>query len=486
MISLREPSLLKDQCFIDGQWCDAHSGKTFSVANPATEEVLAHVADGDAVDADRAIVAASRALPGWRSLTARERARCLHRWFELIMSHQEDLALLMTLEQGKPLSEARGEIAYAASFVQWFAEEAKRVYGDVIPTTGNDRRLLVIKQPVGVVAAITPWNFPSAMLARKLGPALAVGCTVVAKPASETPLSALALMVLAREAGIPAGVVNVVTGTDARGIGEAFTGSPDVAKITFTGSTAVGKQLLRASAETVKKVSMELGGNAPVLVFDDADIERAVAGTIASKYRNAGQTCICANRILVQSGVHDRFVAALNAQVSKLAVGNGLDNRTQIGPLISERAVSKVRKLVDDAVARGASMLTGGSVPGTGGYFYPPTVITDTREEMAIFQEEIFGPVSAVTRFDSEADGLRLANNTRAGLAAYFYTRDIGRIWRVAEGLAYGMVGVNEVAISNEVIPFGGVKESGIGREGSRYGVDDYLDIKHICLGGLS
>lgn len=482
-LPLSDPSLLRRQCLIDGDWRDAQGGATFPVDNPASGETLARVADGGALEAGAAIAAARAALPGWRALTARERARLLRRWYELVLANQEDLARLMTLEQGKPLTEARGEIAYGAAYIDWFAEEARRVYGDIIPTTAPDRRLLVTRQPVGVVAAITPWNFPMAMLARKLAPALAVGCTVVAKPAAETPLSALALAELAQRAGMPPGVLNLVVGTDAPAIGGVLTASRDVAKLSFTGSTAVGRQLLAACANTVKRVSMELGGNAPLLVFDDADLDLAVDGAMAAKFRNAGQTCICANRILVQRGIHDHFVARLRERIAALRVGDGLAEGTLIGPLINQRAVAKVADLVGDALAGGARLLESGTAPAGPGFFHAPTLLTGVSPGMRIFREEIFGPVAAITPFSDEAQAIALANDTDAGLAAYFYTADLGRMWRVSEGLDYGMVGVNETAISSEVIPFGGMKASGMGREGSRHGVDDYLEIKHICLG---
>ena len=482
-LPLSDPSLLRTQCLIDGDWRDAGGGATFAVHNPANEQPLARVADGGAAETTAAIAAARAALPGWRGLTALERARLLRRWHDLVLAHRDDLARLMTLEQGKPLAEARGEIAYGAAYIDWFAEEARRVYGDVIPTTGSDRRLLVIRQPVGVVAAISPWNFPMAMLARKLAPALAVGCTVVAKPAAETPLSALALGELAQRAGIPPGVLNLVAGTDAAAIGAVLTGSRDVAKLSFTGSTAVGKGLLAACAETVKRVSMELGGNAPLLVFDDADLDLAVEGAMAAKFRNAGQTCICANRILVQRGIHDRFVARLGERIASLKVGDGLAEDTTIGPLINGRALAKVEALVAEGVAKGARLLAGGGVLPGPGFFHAPSLVAGVTPAMGLFREEIFGPVAAITPFADEAEAVALANDTEAGLAAYVYTADLGRIWRVSEALDYGMVGVNETAISSEVIPFGGMKSSGMGREGSRHGVDDYLEIKHICLG---
>ncbi|KAA0011903.1 NAD-dependent succinate-semialdehyde dehydrogenase [Billgrantia pellis] len=484
-LQLKDPGLLKTQAYIDGQWMDGSVGDSFEVTNPATGDVIARMASVGAAETRLAIEAAHRALPAWQAKTAKERSAILRRWHDLMLAHQDDLALIMTSEQGKPLTEARGEVAYGASFIEWFAEEAKRVYGDVIPTFANDRRLVTIKQPVGVVAAITPWNFPNAMLARKAAPALAVGCTFVMKPAKETPLSALAMVELAERAGIPAGVLNLVMGDSASVIGNELTGSPLVRKVTFTGSTPVGKLLLKQCAESVKKVSMELGGNAPVIVFDDADLDQAVAGAVASKYRNAGQTCICANRILVQDGVYDAFVEKFTTAVNALKVGNGLDEGVTMGPLVSERAVREVHGLVEDALAQGARATTGGSPDSRGACFYQPTVLTDVNRDMRVFREEIFGPVAPIFRFKDEAEAIAMANDTEVGLASYLYTRDVGRVWRVSEGIEYGMVGVNEVGISSEVIPFGGIKESGLGREGSKYGLEDYLEVKYICMGGL-
>lgn len=484
-LQLNDPSLLRTQAFIDGEWSDGGDGTTFDVINPATGEVVAKVANAGAVEAQSAIDAAERALKPWQKKTAKERSQLMRDWFNLITENQEDLARIMTAEQGKPLEESRGEITYAASFIEWFAEEAKRIYGDVIPTVANDRRLLTIKQPVGVVAAITPWNFPSAMLTRKAAPALAVGCTFVMKPAKETPLSAMALVELAQRAGIPKGVLNLVVGESSRAIGGVFTASPVVRKLTFTGSTPVGKQLLKACADTVKKVSMELGGNAPIIVFDDADIDKAVAGAIASKYRNAGQTCICANRILVQAGIYDQFAQKFAQAVSTLQTGNGMEEGVTMGPLVNAGAVKDVHAMVGDAIEKGATAIAGGNLSSLGSCFYQPTVLTNVNQQMRVFSEEIFGPVAPLFKFEDEADAITMANDTEFGLASYIFTNDLGRAWRVSEAIEYGMVGVNEVAITSEVIPFGGVKESGMGREGSRLGVEDYLETKYICMGGL-
>lgn len=484
VVALTDASLWQNQCWINGEWLEADSGGRFAVTNPATGEWLADVADGGAVETARAIAAAHAAFPAWSGLTAKARCDILERWFDLIMAHQEDLALIMTLEQGKPLAEARGEVAYGAAYIKWFAEEGKRVYGDIIPAPQAGRRNLVIRQPIGVVAAITPWNFPNAMLARKAAPALAAGCTLVAKPAAETPLSALALAELGRRAGIPAGVLNLVTGMDAAAIGEVMTSSPLVRKLTFTGSTRIGKLLMKQCADTVKRTSMELGGNAPIIIFDDADLELAIAGVLASKYRNSGQTCICSNRVLVQAGIHDAFVERLSAEVQKFRVGNGLDADTTHGPLITPKAATEVHNKVSEALAQGAQLVLGGQ-PGSGECFYQPTILAGVTAQMRVFREEIFGPVAPVLKFDTEEEAIRLANDTEFGLASYLFTENPGRIWRVSEALEYGMVGVNETAISSEVIPFGGIKESGQGREGSRYGLDDYLETKYICLGGL-
>ncbi len=481
---LNDPDLLRTGAYIDGVWLDADSGATTLVKNPATGEAVARVAACGAAETRRAIDAASRSQRDWRASNAKERAGALRRLFDLMMANQEDLAVIMTAEQGKPLAESRGEIAYGASFLEWFAEEAKRVYGDTVPGPASDRRIVCVKEPVGVVACITPWNFPNAMLARKIGPALATGCTVVCKPASATPLSALAIAELAHRAGIPPGVLNVLAGETAE-IGAELTGNSKVRKLTFTGSTAVGKSLIRACAGTVKRTSMELGGNAPFIVFDDADLDAAVQGAIASKFRNAGQTCVCANRMLVQSGVYDAFARKLAAAVEDLEVGNGMDAGVAIGPLIDVAAADEVLAMVADAVSLGASTLLGGRRASHGDAFVEPTVLTSVTPEMRVFREEIFGPDAPLIRFETEAEAVALANDTQFGLASYFYARDNGRIWRVAEALEYGIVGINEGIISNEMAPFGGMKESGNGREGSRYGMDEYLEIKYLCMGGL-
>lgn len=483
MLTLTQPSLLRTQAYVGGRWENALSGRTFPVYNPATGEVLAEVADCAQTDTERAIAAAEAAYPAWRAKTAAQRANLLWRWYELILEHAEDLALLMTLEQGKPLAEARGEVRYGASFVEWFAEEARRAYGDIIPPHGPRMRLLVFKEPVGVVAAITPWNFPNAMITRKVAPALAAGCTVVVKPSEETPLSALALAELAERAGFPAGVLNVVTGMDADAIGQALTQSPAVRKLSFTGSTAVGKLLMRRCADTVKKISLELGGNAPFIVFDDADVDAAVEGAMASKFRNTGQTCICANRLFVQRAVYEPFVEKFAQAVRSQKVGSGLEAGVTVGPLINQRAVEKVERLLGDAVAKGACILTGGA--RREGAFFEPTVVGDVRPGMALLEEEIFGPVAPVIAFDTEEEVIRMANNTIYGLAAYFYGRDVGRIFRVADALEYGMIGVNTGILGTAVAPFGGMKQSGIGREGSRYGLEEFLEIKYVCLAGL-
>ena len=470
---------------MDGAWIEADSGETFPVVDPATGEELARVPRMGAAETRRALEAARDAYPAWRARTAKERAAMLRRWADLMLAHQEDLALLLTLEQGKPLAESRIEIVYAASFLEWFGEEAKRVYGDTIPTYAPDRRIVVLKEPVGVAAGITPWNFPAAMPTRKAAPALAAGCTMVLKPAEQTPLSALAVARLAEEAGLPAGVFSVVTGDaeDAPVIGREMTSNPLVRKLGFTGSTEVGKLLMEQCAKQVKKVSLELGGNAPFLVFDDADLDDAVAGTLICKYRNSGQTCISANRILVQNTVHDEFVQRLTEAVVKLKVGSGLEPDTNVGPLIERQAIEKVERHVADALERGGELVTGGE--SLGGLFYQPTVITDVVPDAAMSCEETFGPVAGIARFATEEEAIRSANDTPYGLAAYFYSRDMGRVWRVAEGLEYGIVGINTGLISTEVAPFGGVKESGIGREGSKYGIDEWLEIKYLCLGGV-
>ncbi|GAB7533888.1 NAD-dependent succinate-semialdehyde dehydrogenase [Burkholderia sp. 3C] len=483
-MKLKDETLLRSHGIINGLWMGAHSGATHEVRNPATGELITTVPDMGEAETRAAIDAANQALPAWRAKTAKERSVILRRWYDLMLENEDDLALIMTLEQGKPLAEARGEVRYGAAFVEWFAEEAKRVYGDVIPAPSADKRIIVIKQPVGVTAAITPWNFPIAMITRKVGPALAAGCTSVVKPAEATPLSALAIAELGIRAGIPAGVLNIVTTARPAVVGEVLTSSPIVRKISFTGSTAVGKKLMAQSAGTVKRVSLELGGNAPFIVFDDADVEAAVKGAIASKYRNAGQTCVCANRFLVQSGIYDKFVTRLAEVTAAMAVDNGLVPGVEIGPLINEAAVAKVERLVAAAVESGAKVALGGSRHEKGRTFYMPTILTDVTASMDISSEEIFGPVATIFRFQTEEEAVALANDTPFGLAAYFYTKDIHRVWRVTEALEYGIVGANEGLISTEVAPFGGMKESGTGREGSKYGIDEYLEIKYLCLGG--
>jgi len=483
-LSLSDPGLLRNQAYIDGQWIDADSGATFPVRNPATGEIITEVAKVGAAETGRAIAAAERAMQEWKKQPAKSRAGILRKWYELMMANQEDLARIMTAEQGKVLAESRGEVAYGAAFIEWFGEEAKRIDGDVIPGPASDKRIVCIKQPVGVVAAITPWNFPNAMIARKAAPALAVGCTVVIKPATETPLSAFAMAELAERAGVPAGVVNVVAGSSGE-IGGELTANPIVRKLTFTGSTPVGKKLTEACAATVKKTSMELGGNAPFIVFDDADLDAAVQGAMISKYRNAGQTCVCSNRLFAQDSVYDEFVEKLVKATADLAVGNGADEGVVIGPLVNRKAVEDVDHLVQSSIDAGAKLAVGGGPHSLGGCFYQPTVLTEVTSEMAVFRNEIFGPVSPVVRFSSEEEVIRMANDTEFGLASYFYTRDIGRVWRVAEALEYGIVGINEGIISNEMAPFGGVKESGSGREGSKYGIDDYVEIKYMLMGGL-
>jgi len=485
MLKLSDSELLKSDAFIDGAWVAADSGKRFAVRNPATDEVIAQVADVAEAETRRAIESASRALPAWRKKTAKERAAILRKWFELIMAAQEDLAQLMTAEQGKPLAETRGEVAYGASFLEWFAEEGKRIYGDVIPTNAANRRILVLKEPIGVVAAVTPWNFPNAMITRKCAPALAAGCTFVIKPAEDTPLSALALAELAKRAGVPAGVFNVLPSDQAPKVGAELTQNPLVRKFSFTGSTEIGKLLMRQCASTVKKVSLELGGNAPFIVFDDADLDAAVEGAMASKYRNMGQTCVCANRILVQDKVYDAFAEKLAARVRVMKVGNGVEDGVTQGPLINEDGVTKVERLIDDAVKKGAKVMVGGKRHQLGHTFFEPTVLKDVTTQMVMAREEIFGPVAALYRFQTEDEAIKLANDTEYGLAAYFYARDLGRVFRVAEALEYGILGINEGIISTEVAPFGGFKESGIGREGSKYGIEDYLEIKYLALGGI-
>ena len=481
---LKNRDLLRSRCLIGGEWVDADSAATVVVVNPSTGKPVGTVPNMGADEARRAIKFAEQAGLVWRSKTAKERAVILRRWFDLMMQNQEDLAAIMTAEQGKPLAESRGEIAYAASFIEWFGEEGKRIYGDTIPPFAADKRIIVLKQPIGVCAAITPWNFPAAMITRKAAPAIAAGCTMVVKPASQTPFSALALVYLAEQAGVPPGVLSCVTGS-ASAIGGELTSSPTVRKVTFTGSTEVGKMLMAQSASTVKKTSMELGGNAPFIVFDDADLDAAVRGVIASKHRNAGQTCVCVNRVLVQESVHDAFVERLSKAVAALKVGDGFATDTTIGPLINSAAVSKVEEHIADAVAKGARVAAGGKRHALGHTFFQPTILTGATPNMLIFKEETFGPVAPVFGFRTEEEAIHLANDTEFGLAAYFYGRDIGRIWRVAEALEYGMVGINEGLISTEVAPFGGIKESGTGREGSKYGIEDYLEIKYICMGGI-
>ncbi len=481
---INNAGLLRQQCYIDGAWVDADDGAASEVTNPADGSVIGTVPNMGSGETRRAIAAANHAWPVWRARTGKERAVILRRWYELIMANQEDLARLMTAEQGKPLAEARGEVSYGAAFVEWFAEEAKRIYGDTIPQHQADKRLVVIKEPVGVVASITPWNFPIAMITRKCAPALAAGCTVVAKPAGLTPFCALALAELAERAGIPAGVFNVVTGS-ATAIGGEMTKNPIVRKLTFTGSTEIGKTLMQQCAGTVKKISLELGGNAPFIVFDDADLDAAVDGAIASKYRNTGQTCVCANRILVQNSVYDDFTARLAQAVSGLKVADGFAEGAQLGPLINIEAVEKVEAHIADATAKGARIVVGGARHALGGTFFAPTVLAEVTPEMVVSREETFGPVAPLYRFETDEDAIRLANDTEFGLASYFYSRDIGRIWRAAEALEYGIVGINTGLISTEVAPFGGMKESGIGREGSKYGIEEFLEIKYLCIGGI-
>jgi succinate-semialdehyde dehydrogenase/glutarate-semialdehyde dehydrogenase len=480
-MQLHNQELFRQQAYIDGQWLDADSGQTIAVNNPATGEIIGVVPKMGSAETRRAIDAAEQALPAWRALTAKDRANRLRKWFELMMANQEDLARLMTMEQGKPLTESRGEIAYAASFLEWFGEEAKRVYGDTIPGHQPDKRLIVIKQPIGVTAAITPWNFPSAMITRKAGPALAAGCTMVLKPASQTPYSALALAVLAEQAGIPAGVFSVVTGS-AGEVGGELTGNPKVRKLTFTGSTEIGRQLMAECAQDIKKVSLELGGNAPFIVFDDADLDAAVEGALISKFRNNGQTCVCANRLYIQDGVYDAFVEKLVAAVNKLQIGNGLESGTTTGPLIDAKAVAKVQEHIEDAVSKGARIVSGGKPHALSGTFFEPTILVDVPTSALVSKDETFGPLAPLFRFKDEAEVIAMSNDTEFGLASYFYARDLGRVFRVAEALEYGMVGINTGVISNEVAPFGGIKASGLGREGSKYGIEDYLEIKYLCL----
>lgn len=483
-MQFKDPGLFRQRCYIDGGWVEADSGATLPVNNPANGELVGNVPDCGAAETRRAIEAANAAWPAWRAKTAKERANILRRWFELLLANQDDLALLMTTEQGKPLTESKGEIAYAASFIEWFAEEGKRVYGDTIPSPQPGKRIVVIKEPIGVCAAITPWNFPAAMITRKVGPALAAGCVMVVKPAEQTPYSALALAELSQRAGVPNGVFNVITGKP-EPIGAELATNPLVRKLTFTGSTAVGRLLMAQCAGTIKKLSLELGGNAPFLIFDDADVDAAVEGAIASKYRNAGQTCVCANRILVQDGIYDAFAGKLANKVRGFKVGNGLEPGVVQGPLIDEAAVVKVEEHLADAVAHGARVVAGGKRHSLGGTFFEPTVLVDTTPAMKLAREETFGPVAPLFRFRTEEDAVRMANDTEFGLASYFYSRDIARVWRVAEALEYGIVGVNTGIISNEAGPFGGMKQSGLGREGSKYGIEEYLEVKYLCLGGI-
>ena len=485
-MTLNDPSLLQTHAYINGAWVSGNDSADFAVTNPATGDTITRVAALGANETRHAIEAAEAALPAWRAQTAKARSAILRRWFDLIMQHQEDLAQILSQEQGKPLPESRSEIAYGASFIEWFAEEAKRAYGDVIPSPFTDKRLVTIKQPVGVVAAITPWNFPNAMITRKAGPALAAGCTIVVKPAAETPLSALALAALAERAGVPRGVFNVVTGNRASEIGSELTRHPAIRKLSFTGSTHIGKLLMAQCAGTVKKLGLELGGNAPFIVFDDADLDAAVQGALASKFRNTGQTCVCANRLLVQDGVYDAFADKLATAVRQLQVGAASSGNVQQGPLINAKAVEKVAEHVADALSQGAKVMTGGAPHPLGGNFYQPTVLTEVTEHMLVAHEETFGPLAPLFRFHDEAEAIRLANATEFGLAAYFYSRDVGRIWRVAEAIEAGMVGINEGLISTEVAPFGGIKQSGLGREGAKYGLDDFMEIKYLCFGGLN
>ncbi|XDA04197.1 NADP-dependent succinate-semialdehyde dehydrogenase (plasmid) [Cupriavidus sp. Agwp_2] len=483
-MQLKDSGLLRAQAYIAGSWQDADSGATFTVTDPASGALIGTVPGMGAAETRRAIDAAQAAQAGWRRKTARERAAVLRAWYELMLANADDLALLMTTEQGKPLAEAKGEVVYAASFLEWFAEEAKRVSGDVLATPANDKRLVVVKEPVGVCAAITPWNFPLAMITRKAGPALAAGCAMVLKPAEDTPLSALALAVLAERAGLPAGLFSVITG-DAIAIGGELTANPVVRKLSFTGSTEVGRILMRQSADTIKKLSLELGGNAPFIVFDDADLDAAVEGAIASKYRNAGQTCVCANRLYVHDKVYDAFAEKLVAAVAKLKVGYGVEPGVLQGPLINEDAVAKVESHITDALGKGARLLAGGKRHALGGTFFEPTVLADVTPAMRVAREETFGPLAPLFRFSTDEEAIAMANDTEFGLASYFFSRDIGRVWRVAEALEYGMVGINTGLISNEVAPFGGVKQSGLGREGSKYGLDEYLEVKYLCMGGV-
>lgn len=484
-MELKDKALLREQAYIGGAWLDADDGSVFDVINPATGAHVATLPNMGAGETRKAIEAAEAAFGGWRALVANDRSKILKEWYRLIMDAQEDLAQILTAEMGKPLAEARGEIAYGASFIEWFAEEGKRLYGDVIPQHQADKRIVVLKQPIGVVAAITPWNFPNAMITRKVAPALAVGCPVVVKPAAETPLSALALAVLADRAGLPKGLLNVVVGKKSRDIGGEMCANETVRKLTFTGSTEVGRVLMRQCADDIKKVSLELGGNAPFIVFDDADIDAAVDGAMASKYRNSGQTCVCANRLYVQAGVYDTFVEKLAAKVAEMKVGNGAEDGVVQGPLINEVAIEKVEEHIEDALAKGASLVSGGKRHALGGSFFEPTLLRDVTRDMKVAREETFGPVAPVFKFEDEADVIAQANDTEFGLASYFYAQNLSRVWRVAEELEYGMVGINTGILSTEVAPFGGVKQSGLGREGSRYGIDDYVEVKYLCMAGI-
>ena len=484
MIELRDPSLLRTQCFLAGEWQHAESGQTFDVTDPATGALISRVPKMEEAETRRAIDAANTAWPGWRSQTAKQRAAILRRWYELMLENIDDLALILTTEQGKPLAEARGEIQYAAAFLEWFGEEAKRTYGDVIPTVTNDCRILVTKEPIGVCAAITPWNFPAAMITRKVGPALAAGCPIIVRPADATPLSALALAVLAQRAGVPKGIFSVITGSS-RAIGAELTSNPTIRKLSFTGSTPVGSMLMAQCAPTIKKLSLELGGNAPFIVFDDADIDEAVAGAVASKFRNSGQTCVCTNRFYVHNTVYDEFATKLSRAVENLTVGRGTEAGVTLGPLINEVAVLKVEEHIRDALEKGAKLIAGGKRHRLGHSFFEPTVLTEVTQSMQVAREETFGPLAPICRFESDDEVISMANDTEFGLAAYFYSRDLGKVWRVAEALEYGMVGINTGLISNEVAPFGGVKQSGIGREGSHYGIDEYLVIRYMCVGGI-
>ena len=483
-MQLQDNALFKTQCYIDGAWLNADNGATVEVTNPANGEVIGTVPQMGKAEADRAVAAAQAALPAWKAKSAKERSQILRKWFDLMMAHQEDLGKILTLEQGKPLAEAKGEIAYGASYIEWYAEEGKRIYGDIIPSTGLDKRILVTKQPIGVCAAITPWNFPNAMITRKAAPALAAGCTFVIRPASQTPFSALAIAELAERAGIPKGVFNVLTGSSSQ-IGEVLTKDDRVKKFSFTGSTEVGRKLIEQCASTVKKVSMELGGNAPFIVFNDADLDAAVEGAMICKFRNAGQTCVCANRLYVQSGVYDQFVEKFKAAVAKLSIGNGMEAGVNFGPVIDANAVKKVEEHIADATSKGATVVAGGQPHALGGLFFEPTIVTGATQEMQFAKDETFGPLAPVFKFETEEEVLGYANDTEFGLASYFYTRDIGRVIRVSEGLEYGMVALNTGILSNEAAPFGGVKQSGLGREGSKYGIEDYVEIKYVLLAGL-